>query len=110
MVGVPLWQIVIVCVVAAMLFRGAVRSRGWNRAVCIVLAVVVLLGAFWFMMVQAGEQVQRQEGAVSGRGAVGLGAGFCRQCFARPAESRPAPPAQARDEERPGGVTASRLR
>lgn len=63
-------MIALVTTVAAMLFRAAIRRRGWARVVYIVLAIAVLLWAVWYAAVKAGEQAEKQLMKDAGRPAL----------------------------------------
>lgn len=63
MVSMNPWMIGLVTAIAAMLLRSGFRRHGWARAGFIALTIVVLLGAFWYMTVQAGKRIQSQENA-----------------------------------------------
>ncbi|MBO0804430.1 MAG: hypothetical protein J2P25_15310 [Nocardiopsaceae bacterium] len=50
----------LITAVAAMLLRSGIRRRGWGRFIYIVLAIAVLLWAFWYGMVKVGERAENQ--------------------------------------------------
>jgi hypothetical protein len=58
--------------VAAILLVTGFRQRGWARVLCIVLAVAVLLGGFWYELVRATAPLAAQESTAAGQAAKGL--------------------------------------
>lgn len=69
MIGLSHWKIALVSVVTGLLIRGAIRHRGWGRAIYIVLAAATLLGGTWFYLLQADQRIQNQENAAAGAAA-----------------------------------------
>jgi hypothetical protein len=58
--------------VAAILLVTGFRRRGRARALCIVLAVAVLVGGFWYELVRATAPLAAQESTAAGQAAKGL--------------------------------------